>query len=66
MFFTALGIKISFLKKWQVCHRRSSAYNPQSNGHAEVAVKTAKKILRDSTDAEGNLDNDRFAKAILQ
>ena len=41
--FTASLTK-EFLEKWGVKHRISSAYYPQSNGRAEVAVKTAKRL----------------------
>ena len=34
-----------FLTRWEVRHRMSSAYFPQSNGRAEVAVKKAKRML---------------------
>ena len=34
-----------FLRNWGVKWRVSSAYNPQSNGRAELAVKTAKRLL---------------------
>ena len=44
---------------------RSLAY-PQSNGRAELAVKTAKRIVNGNTDAQGSLDNDKAARAILQ
>ena len=55
-----------FLDKWDVKHRVSSAYFPQSNGRAEVAVKAAKRLLRANTGSNGTLDNDNFLKAILQ
>ena len=44
----------------------SSAYNAQSNGRAEAAVKCAKRLLRSNTNAAGLLDSDRFLRAILQ
>ena len=53
----------SFLKQWGVTHRLSSAYNPQSNGRAEVAVKSAK---RSSTGPSGSLNSDRFLRAMMQ
>ena len=56
----------SFLKKWGVSHRISSAYNPQSNGRAEVAVKTVKRLMRSNTGVSGSLDTDRFLRAMLQ
>ena len=43
----------------------SSAYHPLSNKRAEVGVKSAKRLVRDNIHADGSLDNDRFARAIL-
>jgi hypothetical protein len=43
--FTA-SLTRDFLKRWGVNHRISSAYHPQSNGRAEVAVKATKRLLR--------------------
>ena len=56
----------SFLKTWGVEHRRSSAYYPQSNGRAEVAVKMVKRLLRSNVGPLGSLNTDKFLKAILQ
>lgn len=48
-------------------HRRiSSAYNAQSNGRAEVAVKSAKRLLQSNTGPSGSLDTDRFLHAMMQ
>ena len=55
-----------FLKDWGVFHRISSAYYPESNGRAEVAVKSAKRLLRDNTGPSGSLNSDKFLKAMLQ
>lgn len=55
-----------FLSRWGIRHRVSSAYFPQSNGRAEVAVKTAKRLLIDNIGSSGSLDTDRFLRAILQ
>ena len=55
-----------FLQRWGVHHRDSSAYHPQSNGRAEVAVKSMKRLLRSNTGADGSLNNDQFLRAILQ
>jgi hypothetical protein len=55
-----------FLKRWGVSHRVSSVDYPQSNGRAELAVKSSKRIIRDNTQPNGSLDNDRTARAILQ
>ena len=63
--FTATQFQ-SFLKNWGVTHRLSSAYYPQSNGRAELGVKTAKRILENNTNPDGTLDNDKVSRAILQ
>lgn len=55
-----------FLEKWGVRHRKSSAYYPQSNGRAEVAVKSAKRLLRSNINPSGSLDNDKLLRALLQ
>ena len=44
----------------------SSAYNPQSNGRAEVVVKSTKRLLRSNTSPSGSLDSDKFLFAMLQ
>ena len=55
-----------FLTRWGVKHRQSSAYHPQSNGRAEVAVKKAKRLLKSCIDSRGGLNNDRFLRGMLQ
>ena len=55
-----------FLKTWGVSHRVSAAYNPQSNGRAEVAVKTVKRLMRSNVGPFGTLDSDKFLLAMLQ
>ena len=47
-------------------HRLSSADYPQSNGRAEVTVKSAKRMIRENTNSDGSLNNDSAARAILQ
>ena len=54
-----------FLRKWGVQHRISSAYNPKSNGRAEVAVKSAKRLLRSNINKSGSLDSDKLLRAML-
>ena len=63
--FTASQTR-DFLKRWGVDHRVSSAYNPQSNGRAEVAVKATKRLLRSNLSPSGSLDSDKFLRALLQ
>ena len=55
-----------FLQRWGVRHRISSAYCPQSNGRAEVAVRVIKRLLEENMDKNGNLNNDQVARALLQ
>ena len=55
-----------FLRDWGVNHRISSVNYPQSNGRAEVGVKSAKRIICDNASPNGSLDNDRAARAIMQ
>ena len=55
-----------FLDQWDVRHRMSSAYYAQSNGRAEVAVKSAKRLLRSNIGPTGSLNTDQFLRAMLQ
>ena len=60
------GSTEAFLKLWSVRHRVSAAYFTQSNGRAEVAVKTVECLLRSNTGPTGCLDQDSFRRAMLQ
>ena len=60
------GCTEAFFRLWGVRHRVSSAHFPQSNGRAEVAVKSAKRLLMSNTSPTGSLDHDRFLRAMLQ
>ena len=55
-----------FLNLWGCKHRLSSVEYPQSNGRAEVAVKTGKRLIRENTSPGGGIDTNCFARAILQ
>ena len=55
-----------FLKFWGVHHRLSSVEYPQSNGRAELGVKSMKRLIRDNANRNGSLDNERAAIALLQ
>ncbi len=55
-----------FLRDWVGRHHVPSAYNPQSNLHAESAVKTVKRLIARNTGPQGGLDTDALALALLQ
>ena len=58
---------LTFLESWGVyVHRLASAYYPQSNGRAEAAVRTAKRITKGNTGPKGSLDTDAVSKALMQ
>ena len=63
--FTSVAFQ-TFLSTWGVKHRMSSAYYPQSNKRAEVAVKSAKRLVQGNLGEKGELDTDNFARAILE
>lgn len=54
-----------FLEDWGISHRLSSAHYPQSNGRAEAAVKTAKRVISDYVSKDGP-DTAKIAAAMLQ
>ena len=54
-----------FLRNWNVRHVMSTPHYPQSNGHAEAAVKAVKSLFI-KTAPSGRLDQDAFAKGILE
>ena len=60
------GKLAKFFKTWGVYHRKSSAHFPHSNSRAELAVKTAKRILMENTEANGELNLDAYCRATLQ
>ena len=55
-----------FLHRWEVMHRLSSTYHPRSNSHAEVALKSMKRLLTDNVSMSGEVDSEAFTQAILQ
>ena len=55
----------AFFKRWGIRHRMSSSYLPSSNGRAEVAVKSAKRLLMKNISVDGNLDTDEMVRALL-
>ena len=55
----------AFFKRWGIHHRLSSVSFPSSNGRAELAVKSAKRMLMDNVSPNGSLDNDAMVRALL-
>ena len=60
------GESLDFYNRWGTSHRLSSAYYPQSNGRAEVAVKLVKRLLEDNISEDGSLNTDGVVQALLQ
>lgn len=55
----------TFLKLWNVSLCPSTPYYPQSNGHAEAAVKSMKTLLKKSVH-EGKLDEQKYFASLLE
>lgn len=55
-----------FFNSWGISHRLSSAYFPQSNARADVAVKMTKRLLEDNVTENGDLNTDKVVRALLQ
>ena len=55
-----------FFNKWGVDIRQSSAYYPKSNGRAEAAVKTMKRVIEGNIGPKGTINNDNIMRALLQ
>ena len=56
----------NFAREWGFQHRKSSAYYAQSNGRAEVAVKTVKRLLLGNINTRsGELDSNAATRAIM-
>ena len=54
-----------FLSDYGVRHRVSSVAYPHSNQRAELAVKSMKRLIRENTNPDGSLNNDRFLRAVM-
>ena len=55
-----------FLAQHGIHHRLASVAFPHANCRAEVAVKTAKRLIRDNVSADGSLDSLKLTRALLQ
>ena len=71
--FTSDGAKVfvsktveEFFQRYGVIHRITTAYNPRSNKRAEVAVKSAKRLIRNNLTQTGSLNSDKMTRALLQ
>ena len=56
----------SFLHQWGIHFRLSSVGYAQSNGCAEVGVKSMKRLLHNNISANGSLNNDKILRALLE
>ncbi|XP_050705846.1 uncharacterized protein LOC126991139 [Eriocheir sinensis] len=54
-----------FLARWGVKHVVTSPYHPQSNGHAEAAVKSIKHLIT-KVAPSGNIDCEPFDRGLLE
>ena len=54
-----------FCSRWGVTHLSSSPHYPQSNGHAEAAVKAMKTLILKTT-SNGDLNVDSFQRGLLE
>ena len=62
--FTSIQMK-SFLSRWGIRHRVSSAYYPRANKRAELGVKSSKRLILDNLGPSGSLNTDKVARALL-
>ena len=55
----------AFLQRWGVRHIMSTPHYPQSNGHAEAAVKKVKRLIQ-KTAPSGNINCEDFDRGLLE
>ncbi|KZS16536.1 Uncharacterized protein APZ42_017711 [Daphnia magna] len=56
--------RIHLMDEWDITHGHSSPHHPRSNGHAETAVKSMKKLIAGSW-TSGSFDLDKFGKGLI-
>ena len=56
----------NFLRTWGIHFRLSSVGYAQSNGRAEVGVKTMKRLLHNNVSPDGSLNNNKVLRALLE
>ena len=54
-----------FCTRWGIVHRVATAYYPRANKRAEVAVKSAKRLIRGNLTQTGSIQTDHFMRALL-
>ncbi|KAG0725797.1 hypothetical protein GWK47_004545 [Chionoecetes opilio] len=62
--FTSTDFR-NFMERWGVYYAVSSPHYPQSNGHAEAAVKSVKHLIL-KTAPSGNIDREDFDRGLLE
>jgi len=55
----------SFTDRWSLHHQTSTTHYPQSNGRAEAAVKSMKKIIRAAWNGRC-LNEEKLCRALMQ
>ena len=59
------NITKEFFDQYGIQHRLCSVANPHANTRAELAVKTAKRLLRENVDRTGSLNTVAMSRALL-
>ena len=54
-----------FLDQYGIKHRLTSVANPHANSRAEIAVKSAKRMLRENVGMNGSIDNVSMSRALM-
>ncbi|MFV0366579.1 MAG: RNase H-like domain-containing protein [Mangrovibacterium sp.] len=54
-----------FTRRWGIQHFTSSPHYPQSNGHAEAAVKAVKRLIM-ATAPSGNINCEAFDRGLME